>query len=183
MSGAMKVLKEQISVSQANDHNVAAFGKLGIEPIQQFDDVPLEFLRLGASNAASTDIIADQFNKEYHWMVSSLVAMQSFDIPQTISWTPTIDSKVLEVVIIADVPFSHIFIDRMGGVFCGCVASVCGFVRDVKLICDSGEEVAEGALVHHCDVEEFFRDREVSACGVTNYSNSESGWISTEFVL
>lgn len=62
----------------------------------------------------------------------------------------------------------------MSGVLCGCVASVCGFVRNIKLICNSGKEIAEGSLVHHCNVEEFLRDGEVSACGIADYCDAES---------
>lgn len=85
MSGAMKILEEQISVSQAEDNNVTAFGKLGVEPIEQSDDVLLEVLRLRSANTASTDIVSNQLDKKYHRMVRCLITMQSLDISPTIS--------------------------------------------------------------------------------------------------
>ena len=59
MDGALQIFVEQVSVGEAENDKVASLGQLGVEPVEQPDDVFLEVFRPRAADAASANIVSD----------------------------------------------------------------------------------------------------------------------------
>ena len=60
---------------------------------------------------------------------------------------------------IAEIPFSEVFVYGVSSIAVSyCVTGVAGFVGDVQLVCDTGEEIVVGSFYDHGSVEVFLGD-------------------------
>lgn len=60
---------------------------------------------------------------------------------------------------IAEIPFSEVFVYGVSSIAVGyCVTGVAGFVGDIELVCDTGEEIVVSPFYDHGSVEVFLGD-------------------------
>jgi hypothetical protein len=87
-----------------------------------------------------------------------LISAESWYIASTVACSGSIDGDVLEIIIVAQIPGSQIFVDRSGviaGVAVTCVGAVLGHV---ELVCQSRQQVMISITGDHGHVEVFFWD-------------------------
>jgi hypothetical protein len=112
-----------------------------------------------------------------------LVARQSLDIALAVAGRSSVDTDVLEVIVVAEIPVSQVFVNRMGFIGSVAVACVGRVLRDVQLVCQSWQQVVIGPLLNHCHVEVFLRNRKVSPCRIPNHRHAHPLVSRTEFLL
>lgn len=65
MYGAVQVVEEQVTVSQAQDYDMATFRKGSIKPVEKLQDVGLEMVKRSIpTGAASANVIADKLQEK-----------------------------------------------------------------------------------------------------------------------
>lgn len=160
MNGIMQIVKQNIPIRQPQHKQMTPSRDSTIQIIQQLQNLLLKFGRLGHPiKRFRADIIANQFHKHEQRVIIFLRTFKSFYVAPCVAGISTVDCDVLVVVVVAEVPFSEVFVDGVSGVAFGdCVAGVAGFVGDVELVGDAGQEVVVGAFCDHAGVEEFFRN-------------------------
>ena len=159
MDLVVQVFVEDVAVSEAQDDEVAAGRHDSIEMVEQLDDISLEVFGFPhAVKALLAHIISNQLQEHQKRVVLFLIAPQSHDVAPSIARVSTVDSDVLEVVVVAKIPIPEVFVDGSRWIGSIGVASVARFMRQVELVWESRKKIVESALAHHAEIEVFFRD-------------------------
>lgn len=122
----MEIVVKQLSVGQAQNHQMASLWNSFIQIIEQFENVSLE-LGFGRHSIErfGTNIVADEFKEHNQRIVIVLMSDQSVNVSLSVATVTSVYSDVLIIIVIAQIPLSGVLVKAMSGVSdCLCVSGV-----------------------------------------------------------
>lgn len=183
VSPVMEIVVKQLSICQAQNHQMASLWNSFIQIIEQFENVSLELGFGGHSiERFGANIVSNEFKEHNQRIVVVLMSCQSVNVSLSVATVTSIYSDVLIIIVIAQIPFSGVLVEAMSGVSdCLCVSGVAWFVGNIQFVSSSLQKVVISGSVDHWGIEIFFWDWKVCSCWITDDGNSESLRFRAEF--
>lgn len=122
----MEIVVKQLSIGQAQNHQMASLWNSFIQIIEQFENVSLE-LGFGRHSIErfGANIVSNEFKEHNQRIVIVLMSGQSVNVSLSVATVTSVYSDVLIIIVIAQIPLSGVLVEAMSGVSdCLCVSGV-----------------------------------------------------------